>query len=66
MLTGHVELLINQYPQVLLLRAALNSFSAQPLFGLGITPTHMEDLAFGLVELHEVRTGSPLKLSRSL
>ncbi|KAK4819146.1 hypothetical protein QYF61_025826 [Mycteria americana] len=60
-LTAHVELLINQYPQVLLLRAALNPFSAQPVFVLGIAPTHVQDLALGLVELHEVRTGPPLK-----
>ncbi|KAK4831140.1 hypothetical protein QYF61_015443 [Mycteria americana] len=60
-LSGHVELLINQYPQVLLLRAALNPFSAQPVFVLGIAPTHVQDFAFGLVELHEVRTGPALK-----
>jgi len=36
MLLGHVELLINQHPQVLLLRARppLNAFSAQPVFVL--------------------------------
>ena len=28
---------------------------------LGIAPTHVQDLALGLVELHEVRTGPPLK-----
>ncbi|KAK4824932.1 hypothetical protein QYF61_021552 [Mycteria americana] len=60
-LAGHVELLINQHPQVLLLRAALNPFSAQPVFVLGIAPTHVQDLALGLVELHEVHTGPPLK-----
>ncbi|KAK4832374.1 hypothetical protein QYF61_022229 [Mycteria americana] len=56
-----VELLINQHPQVLLLRAALNPFSAQPVFVLGIAPPHVQDLALGLVELHEVHTGPPLK-----
>ncbi|KAK4821962.1 hypothetical protein QYF61_004966 [Mycteria americana] len=61
-LPGHVELLINQHPQVLLLRAALNPFSAQPVFVLGIAPTHVQDLALGLAELHEVHTGPPLKL----
>ncbi|KAK4827472.1 hypothetical protein QYF61_018708 [Mycteria americana] len=60
-LPGHVELLINQHPQVLLLRVALNPFSAQPMFLLGIASTHVKDLALGLVELHEVRTGPPLK-----
>jgi len=33
-LSGHVELLVNQHPQVLLLRAALSPFSAQPVFVL--------------------------------
>jgi len=37
-LPGHVELLINQRPEVLL-RTALNPFSAQPVFVLGIALT---------------------------
>ncbi|KAK4828770.1 hypothetical protein QYF61_000795 [Mycteria americana] len=61
MLPGHVELLINQHPQVLLLRAALNPFSTQPVFVLGIAWTQVQDPALGLVEPHEVHTGSPLK-----
>jgi len=60
LLPGHVELLVNQQPQVLFLRAALNPFSAQPVFGLGIALTHVQDLALSLVELHEVRIGPPL------
>ena len=31
-LPGHAELLFNQHPQVLLLRVALNPFSAQTVF----------------------------------
>jgi len=62
---GHVELLVNHHPQVLLLRAALNPLSAQHVFVLAIAPTHVQDLALVLVELHEVHTGPPL-LSRSL
>jgi len=58
-LLGHAEFLINQHPQVL--RAALNPFSAQPVLVLGIVLTQMQDLALGLVELHEVHTGPPLK-----
>ncbi|PKU44988.1 hypothetical protein llap_4717 [Limosa lapponica baueri] len=42
-------------------QAALNSSSAQPVFVLGIDPSHVQDLALGLAELHEVRTGPPLK-----
>ena len=60
-LPAHVELLINQYPQVLLLRAAFNPFLAQPIFMLGIAPTHVQDLARGRVELHAVCTGPPLQ-----
>jgi len=62
---GHVELAVNQHPQVLLLRAALNPFSAQPVFVLGIAPAHVQDLALDLVEPCEVRTGpflNPVKV----
>jgi len=40
---GCVELLINQNPQVLLLRAALNPFAAQPVFVLAIALTRVHD-----------------------
>jgi len=60
-LLTHVELLINQHSQVLLSRAALNPFSAQPIFVLGIALSHVQDLALGLVELHDVHKGPPLK-----
>ena len=60
-LPGHVELFIHHCPQVLLLRAALNPFSTQLVFVLGIALTHMQDLALGPVELHEVCMGPPLK-----
>ncbi|KAK4825967.1 hypothetical protein QYF61_003536 [Mycteria americana] len=60
-LPGYAELLINQHPQVLLLRAAVNPFSTQPVFVLGIALTHVQDLALGLVELHEVCPGPALK-----
>ncbi|KAK4821719.1 LOW QUALITY PROTEIN: hypothetical protein QYF61_000262 [Mycteria americana] len=41
-------------------KAALNPFSAQPVFVLGIALTHVQDLALGLVDLHEVCMGPPL------
>jgi len=59
-LLGHIELLINQHTQVLH-SAALHPFFTQPVFVLGIALTHVQDLALGLAELHEVRTGPPLK-----
>lgn len=41
-------------PQVFFLRSALNLFSAQLLFVLGVALTQLQGLALGLVELHEV------------
>jgi len=60
-LLAHVQLFIHQYPQVFIFRAALNLFSAQPVFVLGIAPTHVQDLAHGLVEPHDSCTGPPFK-----
>jgi len=57
----HTELLVNQHPHVLLSRAALNPFSAQPVFVFGIAQTHVQDFALGLVELPDVCTGPHLK-----
>ncbi|KAK4806146.1 hypothetical protein QYF61_001069 [Mycteria americana] len=56
-LPAHVQFFIHQYPQVLLCRAALNAFITQSVLILGTAPTQVQDLALGLVELHEVRTG---------
>jgi len=62
-LLHHVELIFNQQSQVLL-RAGLNPCFAKPLFVPGIAPTHVQDLALGLVELHDVHMGPPLKTVR--
>jgi len=56
-LPAHGELLIHPYPQVLLRSAALEPLSTEPVLVFGITPTHVQDLALGLVELHEVHAG---------
>ena len=56
-LLGHVELLINQHPKSF----SWGSFSTQPVFVLGIALIYVPDLALGLVELHEVCMGPPLK-----
>ncbi|TRZ15800.1 hypothetical protein HGM15179_011299 [Zosterops borbonicus] len=61
-LLAHVELLMNQHTQILLLRAALNPFSTQPEGVLGIFPIHMQDSDF--VELHEVHTSLSLKAAK--
>ena len=57
----HIELLVNQQPQVFLDRASVNPFSAQSVFVLAIAPPHVQDLALGLVELHEVPMGPHIK-----
>ncbi|KAK4821329.1 hypothetical protein QYF61_018234 [Mycteria americana] len=60
-LVAHVQLFIHQYSQVLLCRAALNPFIPQPVLVLGVAPTQVQDLALGLVKLHEVDMGPLLK-----
>jgi len=59
-LQAHVQLLIHQYRQVLLSRAALNPFISQPVLISGVALAWVQDLALGLVEPHEVHTGPPL------
>jgi len=61
-LVAHVKLLIHQYPQVLLGRAALNPCIPQPILTAGVAPSQMKDLALGLAEPHEVHTGPLLEL----
>jgi len=46
-----------QYPQVFLHRAALNPLIPEPVSILVISSAQVQDLALGLVELHEVHTG---------
>ena len=52
---------INQHSKILLLRAALKPFSAQPKSVLEIALTQIQDLALGPAELHEVGMGPALK-----
>lgn len=58
---GYVEFFIKQYPQVLLLKAALRLFPTQFVFLLGIVPTHLQDLAVRPIEFHEVCMSPLLK-----
>lgn len=59
-LLAHVELLAHKHCKILLARAALDPFSAQPLCAFGIVL--MQDLALEVVGLHEVCTDLPCKL----
>jgi len=61
-LLSHVQLLIYQYLQVLLGRAALNPFIPQSVLRLEIASVQVQDLALGLVEPHEVHTRPVLQL----
>lgn len=53
-LSGHIEyhaqLFVHQNPEAFLLCAALNLFSTQLVFVVGIIPTQLQDLALSLVE----------------
>lgn len=59
-LMGHIVLLVTQHPHILLLRAVLDPFRAQPVFVLGIALIHLCKLTLGL-ELIEVHTCPCLK-----
>ena len=63
-LPAHVQLFIHQYPQALLSRAALNPFILQPVLIPGVASTHVQDLALGLVEPHEVHMDPLLELGQ--
>jgi len=52
--SAQVQLLIHQYPKLLLSRSALNPFIAQYVLIPGVASTQVQDLALDLVEPHEV------------
>ncbi|KAJ7412684.1 hypothetical protein BTVI_45504 [Pitangus sulphuratus] len=60
-LLGYVELLIHQQTQDLLLNITLITFSALAVLVLGFVPRQVQDFALGLVDLHELVAGPPLK-----
>jgi len=51
-LLAHVQLAIQQYPQVFFGRDALNPFIPQLVSVVRVALTHVQDLAFGFVEPH--------------
>lgn len=57
----YVEFLVNQHPQVLLIGAAFNQFSAQTVSVLEIALAQMQGLVRGLVEPHTVHIGPAIK-----
>jgi len=65
-LPGHVELLVNQHPKVLLLRAALIPFIPQPVLILGVSPTQAQDPALCLLSLMRLAQAHLSSLSRCL
>ena len=61
-LLAHVEHFMQQNPQVLLCRAALNEFFSQPIPMSGISPAQVQHLALGLVDPPYVNMGPNFKL----
>ena len=57
-----VMLSFSSTSKVLLSKAALYPFVPQPVLIVGVSMTHVQDPAVGLVELHEVHMGLLLKL----
>jgi len=60
-LLAHLESFIIRHLQILLLRAILKPFSAQPVFVLGIALTEVQDHMLCPVEFHAVSMVPPLK-----
>lgn len=60
-LLGRADLLVKQYPQVLLHQPALNHITPQTVFLLGIAVTQVQDLALDHIALHEVCMGPSLE-----
>lgn len=58
--------LIHQYLQVLLSRDTLNPLIVQLIFVPGISPTQVQDLSFGLVEIMRLSWAHLSSLTRSL
>ncbi|CAN0071273.1 unnamed protein product, partial [Bubo scandiacus] len=65
-LSGHVELLIKQHPQVLLHRAALNPFSIQLVFVPGIAQPMCRTLHLALLNFMRFAQAHLSSLSRPL
>ncbi|RMC15740.1 hypothetical protein DUI87_07944 [Hirundo rustica rustica] len=59
-LLAHIKLLMNQQPQVILLRVAFNHNHTQLAFGIVLTQA--QNFALGLVELHNVHMDPVLQL----
>lgn len=50
-LPAHVEVLVNQHPQILVLRAAVNPFSSQFVFVHVLMPILLRLLSFHLIKI---------------
>lgn len=60
-LLDHVLLLSHKHPPILL-GTALNPFSIQPIFVLGLALMQVQDLALGFIELHQVHTKGKVRI----
>ena len=56
-LLAHVQPAVDQHPKVLFHQAAFQPLPAKPVALHGVVVTQVQDLAFGLVELHAADLG---------
>ncbi|KAK4816656.1 hypothetical protein QYF61_019892 [Mycteria americana] len=60
-LLAHLQLAVNQHPQVLLCWAAFQPLFPKPVVLHGVVVTQVQDLALGLVEPHTIDLGSSIQ-----
>lgn len=60
-LLRHVQFVVHQHPQALLLWAALHPFSTQAASVCGVALTQVQHLSLGLVDLHKVHMDQHLQ-----
>ncbi|KAK4823957.1 hypothetical protein QYF61_008343 [Mycteria americana] len=60
-LLAHIQVAVNQHPQVLLCQAAFQPLFPKPVALHGVAVAQVQDLAFGLVEPHTIDLGPPIQ-----
>ncbi|KAK4823028.1 hypothetical protein QYF61_024830 [Mycteria americana] len=60
-LLAHIQLAVNQHPQVLFCQAAFQPLFPKPVALHGVAVTQVQDLALGLVEPHTIELGPSIQ-----
>ncbi|GAB0207267.1 hypothetical protein GRJ2_003192300 [Grus japonensis] len=60
-LLAHIQLVVNQHPQVLFCRAAFQPLFPKPVVCHGVVVTQVQDLALSLVEPHTIGLGPSIQ-----